>query len=492
MGSRRRAVVVGAGIAGLLAARVLADTYDEVVVLDRDHLPEDPVPRAGVPQGRHVHGLLARGREAMEELLPGLTAELVAHGATCSDFQSSSRMHVEGRPLAVGASGLLTLAVSRPLLEWQVRRRVAAVPNVGIRERAAVLDLGVGGEPSTTRGPAVPLGAALPLPDDDRSPRVAGVNVSWLDRTGAAATIDADLVVDASGRMSRTCEWLQRRDLPVAGEEHVRVDVCYATRVFRRRPEDLDGLSALLATSDPVTARSGILLAQEGERWIAGLTGYHGERPPTDLIGFLAWADTLVAPLGPALRALEPLDNRAATHRFPSSVRRRYERVGRPPDGLVVLGDALCAFNPAYGQGMAVAAAEALELRSCLAAGDDDLARRFFRRAARVVDTPWTLVVGRDRQLLASTEPVPVATRLANRYLRALLRAATSDPELARRFLRVQHLVARPPTLMTPGTVARVARGVLRGTGRRSVDERLSPDAARGGASSTSDRTSSG
>ncbi|WP_347351574.1 hypothetical protein [Intrasporangium sp.] len=455
----RRAVVIGASIAGLLAARVLAEHYTQVVLLDRDELPPEPTARPGVPHGRQVHGLLARGREVIEELLPGLTEQLVTRGALLGDFQSQARFYVDGHPLAAGTSGLLALAVSRPLLEWQVRQQVAALPNVQIRDRTSVLDLDCA--PDSAPG----------------AMRVTGVRLTRPDHPGPSTVLAADLVLDASGRTSRTPEQLQRRGYLAPPEEHVRIDVCYATRQFRRRPEHLSGQVALIEPVGSAIPRAGLLLAQEGDRWVAGLTGYHGDRPPTDLPGFLAYADSCPGPLGATLRGLDPIDD-GHTYRFPANVRRRYERLTSFPEGLLVTGDALCAFDPAYGQGMTVAALEALELRTCLRAGRHQLAPRFFRRAATHIDTPWTLVVGRDRELPGATDPAPLATRLLNRYLRAVMTAAVHDPDLARTFLRVSHLTAPPSTLFTPRVIAGTAAAILSRTGAAPANQPASAAAA--------------
>ncbi len=125
-----RAVVIGASVAGLLAARALSEVYSQVLVVDRDELPDHPAQRDGVPQGRHSHSLLARGREALEVLLPGLTEELVALGAGTGDVQERTAVYLGDRPLASGRSGLTTLTQSRPLLEWTLRRRLGALPAV--------------------------------------------------------------------------------------------------------------------------------------------------------------------------------------------------------------------------------------------------------------------------------------------------------------------------------------------------------------------------
>jgi 2-polyprenyl-6-methoxyphenol hydroxylase-like FAD-dependent oxidoreductase len=433
------AVVIGASIAGLLAARALSDYYEKVVVLDRDRLPDDPVARSGVPHMRHSHALLAKGREAMEDLLPGLTAELVDQGALLRDVQEEPTFHVGGLPLATARSGLLALGVSRPLLEWQVRRRVEALPGVELRDRTSVLDL-VFNEAKTA---------------------VTGVSVSHMDGPGTCETIKADLVVDASGRTGRTVEWLERRGYAGPAEEHHRVDVVYATRQFEA-PPGTAGPGAVLQPVSQEVPRSAVMLPQEGGRWTVSIAGYHGERPPTSLAEFTAYARSVPGPLADVLDTLWPLDD-GLTYRFPANVRRRYEKLRRFPDGLLVAGDAMCAFDPAFGQGMTVATLEAWELHGCLRTGSANLAQRYFRRAAAHIDTPWTITVGRDLQLPGSPEGAPLATRLVNRYIAALLRAAVDDAVLATAFLRVSHLAARPPSLMAPRYAVRVLRASMRG-----------------------------
>jgi 2-polyprenyl-6-methoxyphenol hydroxylase-like FAD-dependent oxidoreductase len=438
-GTVDRALVIGSSIAGLLAAQALSETYSEVIVLDRDDLPYGPVPRSGVPQIRHAHGLLAGGREAMEALLPGLTADLVGAGAIVGDAQEAMHYYAGTRRYATGTSGLTAVAVSRVLLEWTIRRRVAANPGVVFYDRSSVLD--------------------LVFSEDGR--RVTGLVVSSVDRPGSPRRLEADLVVDASGRTSRTPEWLERRGFQPPEEERVRCDISYATRRFRRRPGDAGTALAILQPATAAVPRSGVLIAQENDEWIAGVTGYHGVRPPTALPDFLAYARTLESPaLATILERLEPLDD-GCTYRFQASVRRRYERLIDLPDGLLVTGDALCSFDPAFGQGMSTAALEAVALRTCLSEGREDLGLRFFFRAAHHIDTPWQIVVGGMPPAPGTTVRKPLSERLVGAYLTALRSAAADDPKLARAFLRVAHMTASPRSLMTPGNVARVLGRVL-------------------------------
>ncbi len=440
-----RAVVIGASVAGLLAARALSEAYPQVVVVDRDELPDDPSQRDGVPQGRHGHTLLAGGREALEALLPGLTEELVALGAGTGDVQERTALYVGDRPLAPGHSGLTTLMMSRPLLEWTLRRRVGALPGVTVLDRRSALDL---------------------TWSADRT-RVTGVFVAPLDPAGATRLVPADLVVDASGRTSRTTEWLARHQVAAPPESRVRVDLAMTTRHFRRQVDDAGGALAVAHRPTRTAPRAGLLLAQEGDVWAASLTGYHGDRPPTALADFTAYARTLCSPvLADLVAALESLDD-GSTCRFPANVRRHYEELAWFPDGLLVTGDALCAVDPTLGQGTTLAALEALALRDCLRRGRDDLAVRFFRQAATDLEVPWAQAVAAAPLAPGATARSPMRTELGRRYTGALQAAGTDDPLVAGALLRVGHLTAAPSSLLTPRYAVRALRAAAAPPGGR-------------------------
>ncbi|MGY1594217.1 NAD(P)/FAD-dependent oxidoreductase [Geodermatophilus sp. SYSU D00708] len=436
------AVVIGAGLAGLLAARVLSEHVDRVVVLDHDTLPEEAVPRGGAPQSAHAHALLSRGRAALEDLYPGLTADLVARGAVVGDPQADSRWVNDGYTMASGPSGLIGILLSRPLLEREVRRRTLADPRIQLYQRVDVRTL---------------------LHDADG--RVLGV--AAVDRDGAGQRIrhwEADLVVDASGRTSRMPEWLAALGFEPPAEERVEVDLAYSTRHYRREPGHLDGAVGALVSASPDCPRGGGLLAQEGDRWICTVAGFFGDRPPVDPEGFEAYAGTLLSPLlHEVVRAAVPLDE-PRRFRFPASVRRRYERLTRVPLGLLVVGDAICSFDPVYGQGMTVAAVEALALRELLAGGLDrpGLAAQFWQVAATTIDNPWHIAVGGDMRLPGYRGPVDRRTRVVNAYLAKVHRAASSDPVVGTAFMRVAQMEAPPSSLMSPGVMAHVLRGSRR------------------------------
>lgn len=438
-GTSRRAVVIGASLAGLLTARVLADFYDEVWLLDRDTLPAGNEHRKATPHTRHAHGLLARGRQVIEHLLPGITDEWLAGGGTIGDLQLDAAFFGGHRRFASQVSGESGVAASRPLLEGAVRRRVLGLPRVRACTGVDVSGLVVDGQR-----------------------RVCGVQVAPVDGSARATTLSAAWVIDASGRGSRTPAWLRELGFAEPQEERVQVDIRYATCYFERRPQQADGLEVVLCASTPDQPRVGVQIGQEGQRWVVTLGGYGQDAPPLAMDAFMARAQRLPSPeIASTVRDARPLGEPIG-YRFSHSLRRRYERLAQFPEGLLVIGDALCSFNPIYGQGMSVAACEALALHEVLSQGTHGLARRFFRRAARIIDTPWSIAVGADLAMPSVPGPRPVPVRVINSYLKQLFVAAEHDPQVALAFLRVAHLLAEPPSLMTPRMLWRVWRGVRR------------------------------
>ncbi|MDQ7810291.1 FAD-binding monooxygenase [Amycolatopsis sp. A133] len=448
----RNAVVLGAGMAGLLAARVLADAYDHVLVVDRDELGDVAGPRRAAPQGHHIHGLLARGHEIIERLFPGLTAELTADDVPVGDFGTSLGWYFGGRMLQRTRTGLTCISPSRPMLEQRLRRRVRALPPVSFAEATDIKGL---------------LTA-------DGGRRVTGVRIQARAAGAAEREVAAALVVDATGKGSRTPAWLAGLGLPKVPEERVKIDLTYTTCDFRG-PLDPDPIGdgvAEVCVATPSSPR-GATLARLADRYSLSLYGILGDRPPADLPGFLEFAATLAVPaIHAAVRGAEPITTPVSFH-YPASVRRRYETLAAPPAGLLVLGDAACSFNPIYAQGMTVAALGAEVLGRHTGPGREPWPKAFFRDLAKVNDAPWALAAGGDLGFPGAEGRRTLATRLANAYVPRLRTAAAGDSALTEAFLRTAGLVDPPQAIMRPGVLRKVFFGGRSGG---------SPDTAAGAA----------
>jgi flavin-dependent dehydrogenase len=428
--SAEHAVVIGGSLAGLLAARVLSETVARVTIVDRDEMPTEPVHRKGVPHSRHTHGLLARGFEIFEELLPGLGADLVARGALIVDLQQDVIWYNDGHPVRRAPSGMSVLLVSRPMLESYVRARVSALPGVTI----------------------LPRTEAIGVWEDGGG--MAGVHVAGPDGTAA---LPARLVVDASGRSNRGPAWLAGLGYPAVAEDAVRADLVYVSREYRRVPgaQDFAGIIHSHYPQNPVGSGT---LATDGDRWLVTLLGMNDDTPPMAADGFAEFAARLAGPhLHRLITTAEPVTE-LNRFRIGPSVRRRYERCARLPEGFIALGDSLCCFNPAYGQGMTTAAMAAMWLRTCLASGRTGLTRRYFRGVTRIIDVPWAITVGNDLRFPQVAGERTARIKVFNAYLARLHRAATVDAGVGTAFLRVANFLSPPPSLVSPAMLWRVWR----------------------------------
>ena len=429
----RSALVIGAGIAGLCAARTLADRFERVLVLDRDQLPDAAVPRRGVTQGGHGHVLLVSGQRALGELFEGLMDELVAAGGVRFDPGTELSFYRFGAIWPAEPSELRLVTFTRPLLELAIRRRVAALGNVSIRDGVSVAALeGAGGQVT---------GARL---DDGE-------------------LIETDLIVDCTGRGARSNHWLATLGFPAPRVSEVKVGVGYATRFYRRSPGDLpQGSAVFCLPNPPEEKRAGLALPVEADQWLISLGGWHDDFP-RDLPAFEQHARQLPHPgIARLLERCEPLTELSVVH-YPASRRRHFEELSALPGGYLALGDAICSFNPIYGQGMTCAALEAVELGTLLdgAAGsaDAELARRYYQQAATIVATPWQFATGGDFSYPETGGDRPRGIRLKNAYAKRVQLASMVDPQVRRVFTSVQHLITDPAELLKPAMVVRVLRG---------------------------------
>jgi 2-polyprenyl-6-methoxyphenol hydroxylase-like FAD-dependent oxidoreductase len=432
-----QAVVLGGSMAGLLAARVLSERFQRVVVIERDALPPAGQHRRGVPHDRHVHALHPRGLEILNELFPGFSTTLAASGAVLCDILGDTRWQLSGSQLRRARTGLAALFSSRPFLEGHIRAMVQRLPGVRFLQESSI--------------------CGLTVTPDKRV--VAGVQVRGPD--GLSSQVAGGLVVDATGRGSRTPAWLAELGYSRPAEERVEIGLGYATRLYRLQPGALGGDQAILTAGTLANSRAGALAVTEGGRHILTVAGICGDFPPTDPAGFDEFVAGLPMPdIAKAIAGADPLDD-PVPFRFPASVRRRYERLAAFPAGLLVIGDAVCSFNPIYGQGMTVAAAEAMTLRALLARDALPDARRYFRAIAAAIDVPWDIAVSADLAFPQVPGKRSAKVRLVNAYLPRLHAAAAHDEALAASMIRVIGLKDRPEGLLRPDRVLRVLRGNL-------------------------------
>jgi 2-polyprenyl-6-methoxyphenol hydroxylase-like FAD-dependent oxidoreductase len=424
------AIVIGASVAGLLAARALSSSFTKVTVFDRDTLPSSPAPRRAVPQSRQVHALLARGAEGLEHLFPGFLSDMTAAGVPSGDGQADFSWYLDGHKMASAATGLTGYGATRPFIESMIRDRVAALPNVTITDGAEVTSLvRTGGQ-------------------------ITGVHVRQRG-ADATQTLSAELVVDAAGQGSRVLTWLRELGYPLPEESVVKPDVVYVTRHFRQDPGVLEGRLGATVVAYPGHPRASVVIRQEAGQIAVLLAGLLGEEPPTDDEGMAAFASTLAGhEVADVFRAATPVDE-AVKMRYPESTLRHFAKLDSRPDGFLVVGDALCSFNPIYGQGMTVAVMEAELLLSLLEDGHD-LPARFFAAAADLLAEPWALATGGDLRFPEVEGERGPQDEEINGYLTQFRASAATDPVLGAAFLRVANMMAPIASLFDPELAERV------------------------------------
>jgi 2-polyprenyl-6-methoxyphenol hydroxylase-like FAD-dependent oxidoreductase len=410
--SYKHAIVIGASLGGLCAARVLSDVCERVTVYERDELPSGPENRAAVPQGKHVHLLMARGAQEFESLFPGLLDDMVADGVPI----------LENRPDCIyfGAAGhvlgtahrlqdeFTAYVPSRPMLEWQIRRRVLAIENVDV----------------------VHTSVTEPVYDAARG-RVTGV---LLD---SDEMVPADLVVDAAGRGTRLPVWLEKWGYPRPQEDTVDVGIAYASQ----RVKIPDGLLAekvvVAGASHEQRVGVGALFYEDGV-WNVTTFGIAKAEPPQDFAQICAVADEILpAHFSSALRQGTPLGE-MAFHKYPTSRWRRYDKLDRFPDGIFPFGDAVVSFNPTFGQGMTMTAIQAGNLRKVVESGAPDVAKRLAKSTAKTTYPVWMMTVIGDLALhdATTTDETPRWYKPVGSLFDQFLGAAETDPVLAEWFLR--------------------------------------------------------
>jgi 2-polyprenyl-6-methoxyphenol hydroxylase-like FAD-dependent oxidoreductase len=435
------AVVIGGSIAGLLAAKVLLNHFDRVTLIERDHLPDQPSFRPGVPQSQHVHVLLTQGQRLLEQLFPGLLGELNLAGAPTVNWTTDWCLLGLWGWFPRCQAGLIGVACSRVLLEWLIYRRLTAYKNLTIFQACQVKGL-------------------LSSPDQSR---IIGVKVSQRHAQPQSGQLPddslvADLVVDASGRNSALPAWLTALGYAAPKETIINAFLGYASRWYQR-PEGLqvDWQGITIAAQPTQHSRGGTLFPIEGDRWIVTLGGMGQEQPSTDEQGFLEFAGSLRNRLiYDAIKEAQPLSP-VYSYRRTENRWRHYEHLSRLPDGIVAVGDSVCAFNPVYGQGMTVAALGALALDQCLKTVDahklrsPGLTPQFQKQLAQIVANPWAMATAEDCRWATTEGPRPNCfASLLQAYSDQVVMLSTQEPAIFRTFAKVVHMVEPPTALFQP------------------------------------------
>lgn len=450
------AVVIGASMSGLLAARALSSHFERVTIIERDTINDTADARRGVPQGRHAHILLVRGQQILSDLFPGILDAFLARGAVPICVGRDLRWHHFGCWKKQYPSTLTGFSISRPSLEAEIRKCVRELPNVSLVDGTAV---------------------SRYLSDWERA-HITGVCIHSRRDDLAEDYIHADLVVDASGRGSQTPLRLAELGYSQPFEERVRINYAYSTRIYEQPAGSRDWKS-LYVTGLPFSRRGGLILPIEGHRWMVTLVGCHNDHPPIDEPGFMQFARSLPVPdLYAAIRKAEPIGG-ITTHGFPASQRRHYESLARFPSGLIVLGDALCSFNPIFGQGMTVATLEAKLLNDCLeelasrrTPSLDALTCNFRNRVARIVDVPWQLALTEDLRFPQTNGKRGPKVRFMHWYTERLHRGAGESALLAERFHNVMHMLAPRSSLFSASVLAELVRMAFRNAAQNATSAR--------------------
>ncbi len=433
-----RAVIAGGSLAGLVAAKALAETFDKIDIYEADLEPQHIAPRKGVPQGQHVHGLLKGGADALTQLFPNLPQDLRAQGAASADFCNDVKWYINKRYMPRFRGSIPIHFQSRPLLEYCLRETVSKLKNVELHYGQKVIDYEL----------------------DTDSNRIKGAIVKSAKGTQVLQT--ADLVIEATGRGSSLTVWLKKNGFSDVDILNTTVNLGYAS-CFLKLPEDeaRDWSSLLIYPTGPKEVRGCTLVGVENGKWLLTLAGYHNDHPPSDKDGFLAFAKALPRPeIYDAIHDAEFLSD-IKLHKFPSSQHRRYFRDPNFPLGLIPVGDTNISLNPLFGQGMSVAILSAAEL-GVLAKGTNfsdpdslrNLSRCYGKRLNRIFATPWDLAMGQDFKYPKTVGKKPIGLELKNIFKSLILSSGSND--VIESFFKVVHLVEKEWIFYHPLKVAKV------------------------------------
>jgi len=424
----KRAIVIGGSIAGKLSARVLSEFFEEVIVLEKDQKNDSIAIRKGVPQGSQGHVLLKSGEEILEELFPGIIEEMVKEGSTVSDFAQDLLWFHYGCQKKRFNSGLSMIQQSRPFLEWHIQKKMEKIPNIDFRYGCKVTKLIL-----------------------NAKKEISGVTVETLD--GKPMNLSGDLVVDASGAASFAPKWLEELGFNKPEKTEVKVDLFYASMIFRKLAAGGSNWHSLLIYPNPPKQTSGGTISPiEGNRHLVTLLGYGFESLPSDHSSFLQYAKNLNQPdLYEAIKTSVP-ESGIQIYRFPALRRFHYDKMKQFPAGLLVMGDSFCRIDPVFAQGMSIAAMEAEVLRKLLKAFKTKgiLTKDFHRKISKIIDIPWLIALTEDFRFRHTSGKKPIGLSVLQKYVKNVVQACSYNEKVYRQFMNVLHLKAHPVSLFKP------------------------------------------
>jgi 2-polyprenyl-6-methoxyphenol hydroxylase-like FAD-dependent oxidoreductase len=436
----KHALIVGASIAGASAAGALSKFFEKITIVDRDSVPEKSVQRAGAPQGKHVHGLMAGGLRAMESLLPGFTEALIEAGGVRSCIGLDGNFEqVPFSPFPQRDLGIVSYTASRPLTEWTLREKALSLVNVTLRHRITVSELLL----------------------DEAGEKVVGANIKNED--GQSEQIMADLVIDASGRGELTLALLEATNRAAPDTTRIGVDLGYSSAVFQIPDNPTRGwASAMLIPDAPASSRGALMLPIENNQWMLSIVGREGDYPPAEPDAFMDFVRNLRTPtIYNAIVDAKRVGD-IQRFRFKESIWRHYENVQSFPDGFLPMGDAICRINPIYGQAMSIAALEAQALQVILSERLDldrplsELWKPYFIACAEVIDTPWSMSAIPDFIYPATRGDRPENFEISLKFGAALNQLAAVDPSVHKIMQEVRHLIRPRSAYHEPSLLQRV------------------------------------
>lgn len=435
MSSMEKAIIIGGGISGKLAGRVLSDVYKEVIILERDSEPEEPLSRKGAPQGEHLHALLHAGEYGLEELFPGITEKFYDSGAVKINSTIDLSWFHHGSWKIRYDGGYSTTLQTRPHLEWHIEQYLKKIPNVVFHYNQVVQDF---------------------LYDETEN-RIIGVQLK-------DGSLTADIVVDASGVSSLSPIWLTKRGIQVP-DEKVDIHLSYISKQFQlAENHDKDWKIKMVYPNPPHEKIGGTISSVEENRYIVTIMGYHNAINDKEVLqsdnGFLELTKKLPRQdIYEAIKNATPI-TKTALYRIPQIVWRRFDKTENLPDGIVLIGDTICRIDPVFGQGMSIAILEALALQRLLQTHNGDLhkvPKAFHSKAAKIISPIWNMVITEDFRYSATTGKRPLGLFIQQWYAKKIFLLSSQNIEVYDAFVKVMNLVRPISSLMTP----RIIKSVL-------------------------------